>query len=211
MSKLIGILGGTFDPIHFGHLRPALEVMQSAGLEQVRFLPNRQPPHRPQPWLDEQTRCDLVATAISDVPEFVLDDRELKRDGPSWMVDTLASLKQDFPRDSLCLIMGMDAFAGFTHWHRWQDIFDLCHLIVMSRPGTKLPDFQDENASIQPQLTHDVSELANASHGKILLQSVTLLDISATLIRENLLHGQSIRYLVPDNVREKLENRYAAG
>lgn len=211
MSKMIGVLGGTFDPIHFGHLRPALEVMQSVRLEQVRFLPNRQPPHRPQPWLDEQTRCDLVTTAISDVPEFVLDDRELKRDGPSWMVDTLISLRNDLPEHSLCLIMGMDAFAGFSHWHRWQDIFDLCHLIVMSRPGTELPDFKAENQQFEPRLTRDVRELANASHGKILLQSVTLLDISATLIRENLLHGQSIRYLVPDNVREKLENRYAAG
>ncbi len=211
MSKLIGIFGGTFDPIHFGHLRPALEVMQSVGLEQVRFLPNRLPPHRPAPWLDEQTRCELVASAIADVPAFVLDDRELQREGPSWMVDTLASLKQDLPGNHLCLLLGMDAFAGFTRWHRWQDIFDVCHLIVMDRPGADLPRFTDDNGQIEPRLTRDVSELASASHGKILLQSVTLLDISATLIRENLLHGQSIRYLVPETVREKLENRYAAG
>ena len=89
MSDLIGIFGGTFDPIHYGHLRPALEVMQQAGLEQVRFLPNSQPPHRAAPWLDAATRKHLIQLAIAEQPGFVLDDRELQRDGPSYMVDTL--------------------------------------------------------------------------------------------------------------------------
>lgn len=212
--KLIGILGGTFDPIHFGHLRPALDVMQDLGLSQVRFLPNNLPPHRQQPWLDSDTRRELVELAIADIPEFFLDDRELNRDGPSYMVDTLAELKSQFPEDALCLIMGMDAFQGFTQWRDWQTILKLCHLIVTTRPGAAMlddggPDFGEHQDMIQSHIVSDPASLTQRQSGQILLQSVTLLDISATQIRESLNSGKSIRYLLPDNVREQLEARYA--
>ena len=119
---MIGILGGTFDPVHFGHLRPALEVMQALALEEIRFIPNRLPPHREPPWLDADTRRRLLQIAIAQTPGFVLDERELQRDGPSYMVDTLQSLRVDFPDSALCLVIGMDAFAGLPRWHRWQEI-----------------------------------------------------------------------------------------
>ena len=132
---MIGILGGTFDPVHFGHLRPALEVMQATGMEQVRFLPNRIPPHRETPWLDVENRLELLKTAIADQPGFELDERELQREGHSYMVDTLESLRSDFPSHPLCLILGMDAFLGIKKWHQWQRIPELCHLVVTTRPG----------------------------------------------------------------------------
>lgn len=200
MSKLIGILGGTFDPIHYGHLRPALEVMQQVGLEQVRFIPNLQPPHRPQPWLDAATRRELVKLAIADEPGFVLDDRELLRDGPSYMVDTLADLRCDFPESTLCLLLGSDAFAGFTQWHEWQAILGLCHIIVMTRPGAELASLNSQPASITACISHDARALRNSLHGLILLQSVTPLDISASRIREGLRQGLSVRYLLPDSI-----------
>ena len=205
MSELIGVLGGTFDPVHYGHLRPALEVQQALGLKQLRFLPNNQPPHRDQPWLNNRVRRELVEMAIADVPEFVLDDRELSRQGLSYMVDTLSDLRQEFPDSSLCLIMGMDAFSGFTQWHRWQTILGLCHLVITSRPGTDLPEFNEHQTEISSRMTRDPQALGKSHSGQILLQSVTLLDISATQIREALNSGKSIRYLLPDNVREKLE------
>ena len=204
MARLMGILGGTFDPVHFGHLRPAYEVMQALGLEQLRFLPNRLPPHRESPWLDAETRRQLVEIAISDVDGFVLDDRELKREGPSYMVDTLADLKNDFPDHSLCLIMGMDAFSGFTQWHRWQDILNLCHLVITTRPGVVRPDFGPE---IESRICDQAEVLGESQQGQILLQSVTLLDISASQIRQSLISGSSIRYLVPESIRERLEAR----
>ncbi|MCW8854059.1 MAG: nicotinate-nucleotide adenylyltransferase [Gammaproteobacteria bacterium] len=207
MARLMGIFGGTFDPIHFGHLRPAYEVMQVTGLEQVRFLPNRLPPHRQQPWLDTETRRQLVEIAIADVDGFVLDDRELKREGPSYMVDTLADLKNDFPEYNLCLIMGMDAFSGFTQWHRWQDILNLCHLIVITRPGTDKPDFAEFSDIIESRLCRQAEALVESQQGQILLQSVTMLDISASQIRQILISGASIRYLVPESIRERLEAR----
>jgi len=203
----MGIFGGTFDPIHLGHLRPAYEVMQALGLEQVRFLPNRLPPHREPPWLDTETRRQLVETAIADVDGFVLDDRELKREGPSYMVDTLAGLKNDFPEHSLCFIMGMDAFSGFTRWHRWQDILNLCHLIIITRPGAVTPDFAEFREMIESRICDQTEALVESQQGQILLQSVTLLDISASQIRQSLMAGASIRYLVPESIRERLEAR----
>jgi nicotinate-nucleotide adenylyltransferase len=205
MSKLIGILGGTFDPVHYGHLRPALEVVEQLGLDEVRFLPNRLPPHRPQPWLDETTRKHLVQLAIADEPRFVLDERELNRDGPSYMVDTLADLRCDFPQATLCLLMGSDAFTGFTHWKEWQAILGLCHIIVMTRPGAELANLTTQPSPIPACISHDVRSLHNSPHGLILLQSVTALDISASQIRQCLHHGLSIRYLLPDSIIEYLD------
>ncbi len=208
MHKLIGIFGGTFDPVHYGHLRTALEIMQAAKLDEVRFIPNRYPPHREPPLLNDQQRAELVQLAIADMPGFVLDRRELQREGPSYMVDTLNSLKADEADCALCLMMGMDAFAGLTRWHRWQRLFELAHLIVMTRPGVDLPECAQQ-AEIQPRLTDDVCHLQQGTEGQILLQSVTQLDISASLIRQQLSMQRSTRFLLPDVVREKLEQAYA--
>jgi len=207
MGKLIGLFGGTFDPIHYGHLRPALDVMQAANLHEVRFIPNRVPPHRDAPVCSDQQRAELVQLAIADTPGFVLDQRELQREGPSYMVDTLISLQQDFPEGSLCLILGMDAFNGLPQWHRWQEILKLCHLIVTSRPGSELPDFASQS-DMQKKISDDPKCLRERPVGQILLQSATQLDISASLIRHLLFNRQSTQFLLPEAVREKLEQAY---
>ncbi|HED34152.1 MAG TPA: nicotinate-nucleotide adenylyltransferase [Gammaproteobacteria bacterium] len=208
MSRLRGIFGGTFDPVHYGHLRPALDIMCQCSLDEVRFIPNRLPPHRDAPFLDGQLRAELVALAIAQTPGFVLDERELHRNGPSYMVDTLESLKREFPEDTLCLIMGMDAFNGLTKWHRWQAIPELCHLIVTTRPGAELTGFTDQG-ELLTRMSEDPTCLRSTSAGQILLQSVVQLDISASSIRRSLLCGQSIQYLLPEVLREKLEHAYA--
>jgi len=199
---MIGVLGGTFDPVHFGHLRPALEVMQAIGLEQVRFLPNRIPPHRETPWLNTENRLELLKTAISDQPGFELDQRELQREGHSYMVDTLESLRTDYPSHPICLILGMDAFLGLKQWHQWQRIPELCHLVVTTRPGFEMSgDFIQQ---LPATLVTKSSSLFEVVAGRILLQSVTQLDISASHIRAMLAKGQSVRYLLPDEVNNKL-------
>lgn len=199
---MIGILGGTFDPVHFGHLRPALEVMQIIGLRQVRFVPNSIPPHREPPWLNTENRLELLNTAIADQSGFVLDERELRRQGRSYMVDTLASLQQEFASESICLILGMDAFLGLRQWYRWQRIPQFCHLIVTTRPGF---EFNSEDIDDLPvTLATSADELDEVTAGRILLQSVTQLDISASAIRNMLARGQSVRYLLPETVNDKL-------
>lgn len=207
MPRLIGIYGGTFDPIHYGHLRPALDVMQQAELDEVRFIPNRIPPHREVPALSDEQRAELVQLAISETPGFVLDRRELNREGLSYMVDTLQSLQNDFPQDTLCLIMGMDAFNGLPQWHRWQTILELCHLIVTTRPGAELPDFSGQEG-VSQRISQQSQCLKSGTAGQILIQSVTQLDISASRIRQLLSAGQSIQYLLPEALREKLEQAY---
>ena len=199
---MIGILGGTFDPVHFGHLRPALEVMHAIGLQQVRFVPNRIPPHRETPWLNVENRMELLKTAIDDQPGFELDQRELQREGHSYMVDTLESLRVDFPSHPICLILGMDAFLGFKQWHQWKRIPELCHLVVTTRPGFELSSALIHE--LPATLANTASELSEVAAGRILLQSVTQLDISASQIRAMLAKGQNVRYLLPDEVNDKL-------
>ena len=132
---MIGIFGGTFDPVHYGHIKPALSVKHALQLEQLRFIPNREPPHRETPWLDVDQRLALLKSALAEYEGVVVDERELEREGPSYMLDTLRSLQEEFPQQSFCLIIGMDAFMGINRWHRWRELFQLCHLIVTQRPG----------------------------------------------------------------------------
>ena len=204
----IGILGGTFDPIHYGHLRPALEMLETLQLAEVRFIPCRIPAHRATPLITAEQRLELVQRAIADQPGFVADDRELRRDGPSYMVDTLASLRDDLGDDiPLCLILGADAFRGLPSWHRWQQLSELAHIVVMQRPGalSSLPSVLEE--FIAQRLIEDVVILRQKPAGSILFQLVTQLHISATQIRALLAHGQSPRYLLPEAALAYIHDR----
>ena len=203
MKQLTGIFGGTFDPVHYGHLKPAMEVKQALGLERVLFLPNRLPPHRETPWLNAKQRLRLLEIAIEPLPGFEVDTREFEREGKSYMVDTLVSLREDFPNDSLCLILGMDAFAGLYQWHQWRKILTLCHLVITERPGFCWPDAPEMQA-LENNLVNDPAMLKQVDTGRILLQSVSQLDISSSDIRQKLLAGQSVRDLMPAEVEHEL-------
>lgn len=134
---MVGIVGGTFDPIHFGHLRMALELSTRLGLDEVRFIPAARPPHRGEPDASDLQRLEMVARAILAEERFVLDDREYRREGDSYMVDTLESLRAEMGDDvSLNLIMGSDAFLGLADWHRWQSLLELAHIVVVTRPDS---------------------------------------------------------------------------
>lgn len=206
---MIGIFGGTFDPVHYGHIKPALSVKQALNLSQLRFIPNRKPPHRAEPWLSVEQRLQLLKVALADYPDVVIDERELHRTGPSYMVDTLASLKRDFPGESLCLIIGMDAFFGITSWFRWQALFELCNLVVTTRPGFDKDSIEvqfdaDDYSYLAQRMVMDAGELSARDSGIILLQSVPQLDISSTQIRANLLDGEQISKWMPVPVYQKL-------
>ena len=196
---MIGVLGGTFDPIHFGHLRPALEVHESLGLQELLFIPSHVPPHRGAPAAAAGHRLAMVERAIAGVPGFRVDSRELDRSGPSYTVDTLRVLRGEIGAECpLLLIMGLDAFAGLDTWHRWREIPTLAHVVVARRPGSTVPE--DAAYLELAPATESRLALAGKASGLVSFQSVTQLDISATDIRERLGAGRSPRYLLPDSV-----------
>ncbi|MBU0501346.1 MAG: nicotinate-nucleotide adenylyltransferase [Gammaproteobacteria bacterium] len=197
---MIGIYGGTFDPIHYGHLRSALEVMEALGLEEVRFLPLRQAVHRQQPHASAPQRLAMVQAALTGQPEFRADETELGRTGPSYMIDSLQHLRETLPGQTLCLLLGSDAFNSFMDWRQPEEIADLCHIVVMQRPGYWLPEEPRLRALVQERNTQSLGALLNATGGQIYFQPVTQLDISATDIRRRVVNAQSPRYLLPDSV-----------
>jgi nicotinate-nucleotide adenylyltransferase len=194
----IGVLGGTFDPIHYGHLRIGYELLHALDLGQVRYIPCGQPPHRGSPVASAQVRLAMLTAALSGHPGMVVDERELTRDGPSYSVDTLLGLRDEYPESSLCLIVGMDAFLGFPTWHRWQELFELAHIVVARRPGW------DTNATgvmkevLQQRITDDVGELHGSTSGRIYIHTATQLEISSTAIRNMVASGAEPRFLMPD-------------
>ncbi len=208
---MICIFGGTFDPVHFGHLRPALDVQQALGIEQVHLLPCRVPAHRQTPQLGAQQRLALLELAIAGETGLDIDARELRRDGPSYMVDTLTSLRQEHGERPLCLALGMDALAGLDRWHRWEEILTLCHLVVMQRPETHWPRDGLIAERLGPLRVVEPEALRRRAAGAVLTLPVTQLSISATHIRRLLADGRSARYLLPTAVLERIkqENWYA--
>ena len=201
----IGVFGGTFDPIHYGHLRSAFEMLQALDFEQVRFIPCGDPPHRGVTFASAEERFRLVEEAISGQEGFVADDRELRRDGPSYTVDTLATLREEFPDRSLGLIVGMDAFLGLPGWYRWDEILDFAHIVVAHRPGWKAPDIGVLGELIAEHGTHRVQDLHTVTHGRLHIHAVTQLEIASTEIRELVAAGRDPRFLMPDAVRNAIE------
>ncbi len=197
---MIGIFGGTFDPIHYGHLRPALDVQQALGLEQVRFIPLAVAVHRDQPTATVEQRLAMVKAAVVGQPGFEVDEREIRRSGRSYTLDTLGELKEELPERTLCLFVGDDAFNEFLTWHRPLEVLQLAHLVVMQRPATAEPEDAALRQLLSERLAGDPGELRESPAGRIFRQPVTQLDISATRIRGLLGRGQSPRFLVPDPV-----------
>ena len=199
----IGIFGGTFDPIHFGHLRLAEEMAEGLGLSQVRFIPAGQPPHRGAPRTAASHRLEMARRAIAGNPLFAVDAREVQRPQPSYTVDTLTALRAELGNEQpLWLLLGADAFLGLPSWHKWRRLFELANIAVAARPGAQL--LQTDRMS--DELKHEVSQRQQAAGsvaspaGSVLLQQMTPLDISATVIRDTLARHGSARYLLPDTV-----------
>lgn len=208
----MGIFGGTFDPIHYGHLRTAFEMLQALRFDEVRFMPCGKPPHRGEPKAVAAIRLEMVHVATEGQPGFVVDDRELQRDGPSYSVDTLTALRNEYPRRPLALIIGMDAFLGLPRWYHWQKILELAHIVVAHRPGWRAPDMGPLGELLAERGTHRIGNLHDNQAGHIFIHDVTQLEISSSEIRELVAVGRDPRFLLPDAVRSVIERTgcYAA-
>ncbi len=205
-SQLIGIFGGTFDPVHFGHLRCALEMRALLGLDQVLMVPASVPPHRESPSVGAEERLQMVELAIMGESSLQVDDRELRRGGPSYMVDTLRSLQHEYGDEAnLVLLLGSDAFAGLTKWHLWEQIPQLAHVGVMARPGWQQGEGDDWVDGDRATWSQDPLALREQESGVVIRSEVSQLEISATQIRELCLRGGSARFLLPDLVWDYIE------
>jgi nicotinate-nucleotide adenylyltransferase len=201
----VGVFGGTFDPIHFGHLRTAFELLHALRLAEVRLVPAGNPPHREAPLCDARHRLDMVRAAVADQPGFVVDDREICRQGPSYTVLTLRELRREMPGRPLCLLLGMDAFLGLPQWHEWQSVLELAHVVVAHRPGWSAPDAGMIGRLLAAHGTQRVEDLHEAVAGRIHVCAVTQLEISSTDLRDLIVAGRDPRYLLPDAVRALIQ------
>jgi nicotinate-nucleotide adenylyltransferase len=194
----LAIFGGTFDPIHIGHLRAAWEASEALDAE-VRIVPAKIPPHRPQPVASADERAAMLRGALAGQDRLQLDLRELEREGPSYTFDTLDSLRVEIGDERpLVLLIGADAFAGLSEWHRWRELFRLAHICVLTRPA-QIPAMPDVLAAeVAARKTERLADLSAAAGGKVLDMVVSALGISATRIRALLAEGRTPRWLVPD-------------
>ena len=215
----VGILGGTFDPIHLGHLRLAEEVAQTLRLSEVRFVPSGTPPHRAAPRTPTAHRLAMVRLAVSGNSLFNVDEREVRRTGPAYTFDTLTEIRAETGATSaLVLLVGADAFLDFATWHRWHEVFGLAHVAVAHRPGFPVERWRD--AMPQPLAREYAARLMQqplavhlAPAGGIVVIPITALEISATAIRELVRTGGSPRYLLPDPVLDYIRSEalYSGG
>ena len=201
-SGALAMMGGAFDPVHYGHLRTAVELHDLLQLSELRLIPSANPPHRPPHLASSASRLEMLKVAVDGLAWCEVDDRELRREGPSWSVVTLEELRAESGDRSLCMILGMDAFLDLCSWHRWQDILGLAHLVIAHRPGWTASADRELNQLISKCETHDVADLQNEPAGHIFFQEVTQLEISSSAIRGLIARGQAARYLLPDSVLE---------
>lgn len=203
---MIGILGGTFDPIHYGHLRPAAEAREKLGLSEVRLIPAARPPHRDEPTASAQDRLIMARQAAEETPGFTVDDRELRRAGLSYTVLTLEELRRAMGANTpLCLLIGADALAGFTTWHRWQEIPSLAHLVVLRRPDSAVTaDPATWPAWARPRAARVANDLTASPAGRVIFVEASPQDISATAVRQRVARGESIAGLVPPAVEHHI-------
>lgn len=196
---MIGIMGGTFDPIHNGHLQFAIEIAETFNLQEIRVIPCHIPSHRQQSVATPQQRMEMVKLAIQNESRFILDQREFKRKGASYTFDTLVTLREEFGQQiSFNLIIGTDAFQFFDRWYRWKEILKLTHIIVAYRPNC--PHRAIKHHYFESHYTNNIRNLKNEPAGFIYFMPVTQLAISASLIRKKIRQKQSVKYLLPSSV-----------
>jgi len=217
--KPIGIFGGTFDPVHFGHLRVVLEIVEQFDLQELRLIPCGTPPIKETATATATQRLEMLRLALGKtsgktINTITVDDIETQRDGRSYTVNTLTEIKEKTPGTPIYLILGADAFSGLDHWHQWRDIFTLAHIIIIHRPGwdinaaESVKNMSSElKSTLDSRLINDKSALHPAQAGNIIMFPIRKLDISSSSIRELIKTGKSPQYLLPQDVLRYIESK----
>jgi len=203
---MLGIYGGSFDPIHFGHIKTALMLLEHFEFEQIKFVPCQLSPHKPYAHVHARHRWQMLNLVCRSNDKLNVDDRELKRKPPSYTIDTLLELRSEYGKQqSIAIIMGLDAYLSFCAWHRYKEILPLCHIILLQRPGYTLDDKPDADTVCEKNYydahsTEDFDDLKNSPCGKIFMSHLEQYDISSTQIRQTIKQGEQPNYLIPGNV-----------
>ena len=200
LAPALGVFGGTFDPVHFGHLRAASEVKARLGIDDFRLLPAGSPPHRDNTYASAQHRLQMLRLAVADHPDLAVDAREVLRQGESYMVDTLAELRDENPRAPLLLFIGQDAINGLDRWHQWKRLFELAHIVVMTRPQDERRYHPELREALDGRVINAFGALKDSLAGQVLYLDVTKLAISSTRIRRLVADEDDPRFLLPDRV-----------
>ncbi len=204
----LAYVGGTFDPVHYGHLRCADEAREKLGLKNLHLLPAGTPPHRACPQTSTRQRLDMLKLAQTEFPALKIDERETRREGPSYMVETLQELRAEFPQQPLALLIGQDAANLLHTWFHWQQLFSLAHIVILTRPSIKMEYRQDVAEQIQQRLHVDPQKLLRSQAGGVLQLEVASIDVSATNIKKLISQGGSLRSMMPPAVINYInENR----
>jgi nicotinate-nucleotide adenylyltransferase len=208
---MIGIFGGTFNPVHWGHVRTALELKNALVMDTVLMVPCGIPPHRDEPDTSPQIRLAMLKAAIAGIDGLQIDDRELKREGPSYTIDTLRSLRDEKGHLPIGLCVGVDAFVALDTWHQWQQLIEFAHIIVVHRPGWPVEGMDQQvstelKAMIHAHRVDDSARLHEQAAGFLLTQKVTNIDISSSDIRQRIAQGKSIKDMVPEQVQKIIES-----
>ena len=203
----MGVFGGTFDPIHLGHLRTVAAVKHYLAMQRVLFVPASMPPLRDPPAAAPHQRLEMVRIAVQNVAGFELDAREVTRSGPSYTVLTLEELRSEYPGVPLCLILGLDAFLKLPQWHRWRELLGLAHVALMQRPGWQMPEDPLPDWWSRALIDHP-RQMSSEPAGRILPVDVPAVDISSTDLRDRLRAGLPVADHLPDRVQQYIkENR----
>lgn len=203
----VGVFGGTFNPVHYGHLRSALELVERLQLQRLHLMPCAVPPHREAPACSADDRNAMVELAVAGEPQLLCDSRELRRSGHSYTYDSLVELRGELGAGhSLCMVMGCDAVLKINSWHRWQELLQQAHIVILARPGWTLPVEGEVARWIAEHRAEGPEVLRQTPAGGVLVEELRPLEISSTEIRELLAAGRSARYLLPEPVLDYIES-----
>lgn len=206
---MIGVFGGTFDPVHYGHLRPALALKEALGMDEVRMVPCQVPVHRDQPCASVEQRLAMLQAATEGFEGLLVDERELRRDTPSYMVETLQSLRDELgEQEPLVLMLGMDAFLAFASWRQPERILELAHIVVANRPGSHWQADKPLQSLVEGRMTDDPQKLGVSAAGLVCILEVPEQAVSSTEIRERVRNGRPIEDMLPAVVQAMIEEQH---